>query len=249
MQIPSHIDAAGVAGKSLTYTWNLDVSRAIRHPLDSEHLRLANALSLVDVHASFALVLASAECGSLGGFAASSTSTTRWRAGGGLRRPGQPHYAEIPLPKEPFPQDQQDAHGPLKLARILLSQAHGYYAQGDRIVAAVALSMVLLARHVCPQPKRLDAWLTGALRKCHQFFPRQSAKSRRQVSNLAAVLRIDCQPGRDGGNNSAAYYPSPASTRLRTLPARRAAIARARLYRHAVSPRLMELRDAPPALR
>jgi hypothetical protein len=171
MKIPTDIEAAEVAGKPLTYAWNLEVSRAIRHPLDTEHRRLANALSLLDEHACFALVLACAEWVAWRLSSIIDVDDALARIEAGYAALVDPRYAEIPLPKEPFPQVQRDAHGPLMLARILLSQALGYHAQGDRIVAAVTLSMALLARHVCPEPKAFDAWLSGALRRCHQFFP------------------------------------------------------------------------------
>ena len=171
MQILGPVRAAGIAGTPMKYKWNLEVSRAIRHPLDGEHPRLAKALGMVNLPAAFALVLANAEWVAWRFEGIIDIGDALARIEAGYAALADPRYADIPQPDEPFPAQLQDAYGPLKLARMLIPTACEYYRRRDPIVSAVALSMALLARHVCSNRVAFDKWLSAVLRNCHAHYP------------------------------------------------------------------------------
>ena len=82
-----------------------------------------------------------------------------------------PRKASIPRPSEPFPKELGNVHGPLKLARILVTKAWTEHAAGGRFVAESLLSMVLLARHVLSDDAAYETWLSDAMRRAHAVCP------------------------------------------------------------------------------
>ncbi|AQH03957.1 hypothetical protein A9R05_33845 (plasmid) [Burkholderia sp. KK1] len=171
MNLLNVIRHAGIAGAPLHYEWNIEVSRSITYPLEDEHPRLLRAFGLINDRAALALAMASAEwvAGRFEGIIDIGDAMARIEAG--YAAVIDERLATLPKPSEPFPDDLQDAHGPLKLARMLISDTFGYFLKRSEGVVHASLSMALLARLVCPQPDAFDAWLSAALKRCHQHFP------------------------------------------------------------------------------
>lgn len=84
-------------------------------------------------------------------------------------------YAASLEPDNDFPDDMQDAHGPLMLLRLPLSDAWPAFVDGDVAVYQYALSMALLARHVLPDARPFERWLSATLARCAQVAPRDTA--------------------------------------------------------------------------
>jgi len=169
--VPSTIRASGLCGAELDYEWDTDVSDDLLYPPEGQLPRLAQAYWQCDQRTGFALALATAEW-------------TAWRfdgivdIGDVLRRIEAGYaalidarYADLPEPDEPFPETLQDAHGPLKLARMLISRAYAYHLQGDRSVHAVGFSLALLALHLYARVPALEGWLERTLRRCNALHP------------------------------------------------------------------------------
>lgn len=191
MQLLNAVRAAGISGAPMKYEWDLDVSREITYPLEEEHARLVYAFDMISERAAFALALANAEwvAGRFEGIIDISDALARIEAGYAAEL--DPRYVNLPEPAEPFPKKLQDAHGPLKLARMLISSSFGYYSRGEAAVNSEAMSMALLARHVCPKRKRFDAWLSGALRKLHVYFPDAQAPLSAQAPVPQVFFELD----------------------------------------------------------
>jgi hypothetical protein len=171
LNLPTAIAASGNPGAPIQYEWSVLVSRAMVYPLPDEHVRLTEAVWACNVRAGFAAALAIAEwtVWRYRGIIDLGDATARLEAG--YLALVEPLRVQIPQPDEPFPQTLQNAHGPLKLARKLISKAFDYFRDGDSIVHAPAVSLALLARHVCPDRDAFEAWLGETLSRCNQAFP------------------------------------------------------------------------------
>lgn len=206
MDTPPYIEAAIAPATAISYTWNLDVSRAIKHPLDTEHPRLAQAFGLTRLRPAFGMLLATAEwvVWRFRGIVPLDDAVHRLEAG--YAAVIDPRYAVLPQPSEPFPDQLQDAHGPLKLARMLVASGYEYFAAQDTAVYACAFSTALLARHVVPQRGLFEKWLAQTLRKCSEHFPRDETPPEEQ----AAVPRSFFDPAHP-------WDPAEAQSELRSF--------------------------------
>ncbi|QSN64242.1 hypothetical protein [Caballeronia sp. M1242] len=171
MNILQPIRDAAIAGAPMTYEWDLFVSRSIHHPLFEEHPRLMKAFMKLSVRAAFALTLAQAEWVAWRFEGIVDISDILHRIEAGYAALVDPRYAVLPTPDEPFPDDLQNAHGPVMLARMLLTSGFEYYRQCDAMDRAQGISMALLARHVCPDNAKFDKWLSEACKRCHAQSP------------------------------------------------------------------------------
>lgn len=182
MELPNHIAVSGIAGQPIQYLWGLDVSRAIRHPLEDEHPRLAEACQSIGGRGALALLLAVAEwvAWRYAGIIDIRDACQRIEAGysGVLNHT----TAVLPEPSEPFPKEQGKAHGPLKLARMLITEAWDTYRAKPAFVAESLLSMVLLARHVVADHPAFEAWLSTTMRRTHALCPATEAPPPEQVA-------------------------------------------------------------------
>ncbi|AET93675.1 hypothetical protein BYI23_D001650 (plasmid) [Burkholderia sp. YI23] len=170
MEILSVIRDAGIAGAPLQYEWDVEVSRSITYPLEEEHPRLARAFELISDRAALALAMASAEWVAQRFEGIIDIGDALRRIEAGYAAVIDPRLATLPTPDEPFPDELQDAHGPLKLARMIITTAFEYMKDGEGVVDE-SLSMALLARHVCPQRKKYDAWLSAVLKRAAKHYP------------------------------------------------------------------------------
>lgn len=191
--LPAHLAAARMAGEPIRYLWDSRVSDQIRWADDEGHPGLAQALAL-DARAAL-------------GVAAAAGAWVSWRMHGlievdeALQRVEaawvamlDPQAVRMLRPGEPFPKDNTKAHGPLKLARILLTQAVDAARAGEASqVRAVAMSMVLLARQVVPDPAVFEFWLSEVLRRARQRYPEGST---------AAIAPVFFEPGFQGDEAS-----------------------------------------------
>jgi hypothetical protein len=180
LRMPDPIRQAHVAGAPMQYPWDLDVSDAIAYARDDEHQRLRRALWQTELRWAFGLLLATAEwvAWRYDGMVPLDDPLLRIEAGNaGL---ADPRYASIPEPGDDFPDDMQDAHGPLMLLRMLISDAWQAYVVADTAVYEHALSMAVLARHVLPNGKAFENWLSGTLARCARFAPRSKLPPEQQ---------------------------------------------------------------------
>ena len=171
LTVPSDILASGACGAALDYEWDTDVSDDILYPAEDRLPRLAKAYWQCDQRTGYALALATAEWSVWRFDGVVDLGDALRRLEAGYAAVVDARYAVLPEPDEPFPETLQDAHGPLKLARMLISRAHAYHQQGDDSVHAVGYSLALLALHLYAQAPALEAWLERTLRRCHALHP------------------------------------------------------------------------------
>lgn len=182
MEMPKHIASTGIAGQPIQYLWGLDVSRAIRHPLDDEHVRLAEACRSLGGRGALALLLAVAQWVAWRYDGIIDARDAHLRIEAGFSGVLDHTTAVLPEPSEPFPKDQGKAHGPLKLARMLITEAWDTYRSKPAFVAESLLSMVLLARHVVADHPGFEEWLSATMRRTHALCPATDAPPPGQVA-------------------------------------------------------------------
>lgn len=172
LTVPSEILASGLCGAPFDYEWDTDVSDDIIFPAEDRLPRLAKAYWQCDQRTGYGLALATAEWSVWRFYGIVDLGDAQRRLEAGYAAVVDARYADLPEPDEPFPETLQDAHGPLKLARMLISSAHGYHLQGDSSVHAVGFSLALLALHLyATQAAVIEAWLERTLRRCHALHP------------------------------------------------------------------------------
>ena len=171
MDMLAPIHQSGIAGTAVSYPWNMEVSRAIRHPIPGEHERLANAWGLVDLRACFAAALATAEWVAWRFAGIVDVQDTLHRIEAGYAAEVDVRFGIVPQPTEPFPSKLREVHGPLMLCRMLIADSYELYVQSDTVVAAVGVSLSLLARHVCLPEAPFEAWLESSMRALHRSHP------------------------------------------------------------------------------
>lgn len=172
LTLPALIRDTQAAGAPMQYAWDLDVSDAIAYVRDDEHRRLRQAIWQTQPRWAFGVMIATAEwiAWRYDGMVPLDDPLLRIEAGyAALADPG---YASIPEPGDDFPDEMQDAHGPLMLLRLLISDAWLPYVAGEPAVYVHALSMALLARHVLPDPHPFEQWLSRTLARCARIAPR-----------------------------------------------------------------------------
>lgn len=177
-QAPPDIARAGITAAPILYEWNGDVSDDILWVSGEDHPSLARALTSLSLRAGMALLAATAEwvAWRLAGLVDTADALQRIEAG--YAAAVDPTRVQMPMPGEPFPDDNGAAHGPLKLARMLLSMGFGAFCRGDHEVLARAFAAILLARHVMPGAEAeaaFEAWLADVLRRANLRFPHTRA--------------------------------------------------------------------------
>ena len=168
----------------MQYPWDLDQSDAIAYPRDDEHERLRKAVWQSSLRCAFGVLLATAEWAVWRFEGLVELTDPLLRIEAGYVAIVDPHLVQLPEPPDDFPDEMQDAHGPLMLVRMLIASGFEAYATGEKSVYENALSMALLARHIAPKTKPFDAWLSATLRRAHARCPRVGGNVDDSVSPL-----------------------------------------------------------------
>lgn len=171
MDIPEPIAAAGIAGAPVRHKWSTPVSDALMYPDEDTQPRLAHAMETIGERAAFGLAMALAEWVAWRCHGLIDIADALARIEAGYAAVIDPRYAVLPMPDEPFPKDRRELHGPLKQARMIISDAHADLSTDPDPVNGWAFRMALLAKHVVPQQAALEAWLTAALKRTFARYP------------------------------------------------------------------------------
>lgn len=164
---PPVIATAGLIGRPLDYEWGVEQSRAIRAPLEDEFPRLQSALARIAARPCISLMAACLEWVTWRMSRTIVVEDALARCEAVYACAHDPGGLAISRPSEPFPREDQDFHGPLKLARMLASDLiNDVQSSGeDLAIRGWVLSSVLLARHVAPYAHAVfDAWIEQAMR-------------------------------------------------------------------------------------
>ena len=166
---PEYVKSAGIVGAPIKYKWNNDRGMDLD---DVQNDRLYDAVDASSFRAKMAL-------------AAVLTEWIAWRFDGhtdvtdALMRVEAAWAAvvdasyskdlEIELVAD---DDSEPVKAPLESALNHLSDAHDQYVNGSIYLAEPVMKLGMLARHVAPDKKRFDHWLSATLARTAKVFPR-----------------------------------------------------------------------------
>jgi hypothetical protein len=171
LEMPAPIAAAGLAGKPVSHRWGRDISNDIMY--GDAPQRLAKAVESITEGAAIGLMMAVAEwvAWRFHGIVDITDPLLRLEAGYACCVDHQ--RADLPEPDEPFPKEHTNCHGPLMLAKLMISDLYKDLAGGMPDTAnGWATNMIQLARHVAPPARKaFDAWLEDTLRRTHELCP------------------------------------------------------------------------------
>ncbi len=193
---PSCVSSASVIGAPIKYKWNGDIAMEI---LDAENDRLYDAIDSLSFKAKFA-------------FGVLLTEWIVWRFQGhvdiadallridaawaGVVHPAYMTGLEFEGSAD---DDSEKILAPLEFALSNLGDIASDYAEGNIYLAETVMKQAVLARHVMPDKKAFEAWLTGTLKATAKVFPRgveyDEASEFHDASNEAPVPRQFFEPG------------------------------------------------------
>lgn len=168
---PAHIHSAGVIGQPITYPWDTGESRKILWAAAEDYPSLAAAIMPISSRAGMALLAAVAEWVAWRYDGIIDISDALARIEATYVAAITPELVRMPMPDEPFPDDNGDAYGPLMLIRMLMSMGIDDARQDERVVLSRVFSAVLLARHVLSKPEVFERWLADVLRRANADYP------------------------------------------------------------------------------
>lgn len=192
--IPPLFVPGPVVGAPLSYVWDPDIGLALMRPMPDEHVRLASAFRPLCERAAFAVLLATAEwiLWRLHGHADLRDALQRMEAGYAALVDSR--YARLPIPRGEYP-DPAEIHGPLDAMAHLMAEGFEAYFAGAAEVKQSAFCMALVARHVCPDPKLFERWLSTTLRTLAKHFPDEERPLQLQAVMARATFHDDVRPG------------------------------------------------------
>ena len=168
---PTIVEASGVVGAPIKFKWNGDIAMDLYDGVDN--VRLFNAINASNVRARMAVACIVAEwiIWRLKGHVGIDDALARVEAAwAGVIHPAYAKDLDYSMSDD----DTQPAEGALDLTLGILGEAWEEYA-GDAIwVATHAMKLTYVARHVLPARKPFDEWLTEALRRLAESFPRRA---------------------------------------------------------------------------
>jgi hypothetical protein len=175
---PHYITAAGVVAAPINYKWNNDLALKFFAAKDM-NIRLFEAIDASNFKAKMAI-----------GTAVTEWIVWRFEGQADLKNAHQrldaawasvihPLYVKdlsVNLTKD---HDKEPVEGPLEIAMYLLGKTEGRYADGIIFLAAPIVNQSMLARHLMPDKKVFDGWLSATLRRAAKAFPRGPQYDRR----------------------------------------------------------------------
>jgi hypothetical protein len=167
--VPSYIASASVVGAPIKYKWNGDIAMEIG---DAENDRLYDAIDSVNFKAKFAVgvVLTEWIVWRLQGHADIADALLRVEAAwAGVAHPAYMRGLEFEGDAD---DDTEKAQAPLEFAMANLGDIAADYAGGDIYLAESVLRQALLARHLMPDKKAFETWLTTTLKAAVKLVPR-----------------------------------------------------------------------------
>jgi hypothetical protein len=198
MNPPSFVPVA-VVGASIAHAWDADIGLSLMRPLPDEHVRLASAFRPLSERSAFAALLATAEwvVWRLKGHADLQDALMRLEAAYAALVDAR--YGKLTIPRGEYP-DPAEIHGPLDAMVHLMAEGFEAYAAGAAEVKQSAFCMALVARHVLPDAKVFEKWLSATLRTLAKNFPDDA----HPIETQPAMARATFDGGVGSGTAAAA---------------------------------------------
>ena len=166
MNKPGHIVRAGIAGAKITYQWSEKDTDSI---FERENPKLEDALNKTHFKGNMAIGVAVAEW-------------VLWRLDGHVDLKDAWNRIEAAWASVIDPLYTKEVgdlngegrgvkEGPINSALDELNETYFMYQKSDPNIAENAVILILIARHVCPEKKIFDSWLSETLRRLSNQFP------------------------------------------------------------------------------
>lgn len=175
MKLPAYLKALNLPATQLDYDWDTDIFNEIRESTGEDNPRLAEALQLISVKASFALGVACSEWVAARVEGRTETAEALARIEACWAAAIHPSYATLSPPPPSLPSAPPQFASPLRLSMKLLSYAHSHLTGEGKGVRRTTQGLVMLVNHIAGRQPVFSQWLTESLRRCHAHFPRSEA--------------------------------------------------------------------------
>jgi hypothetical protein len=166
---PSYIKAAGVIGAPLKYKWNSDLAMDLD---DVENDRLYSAIDESSFRAKMAIASVLMEWVAWRFQGVVDITDALARAEAAWVSVIDPAYSKSLEFETNADDDAEKALAPLESALSDLGDAWTEYVKGSIYLAEPVMKLAMLTRHLMPDKKRFDEWLSTALRRTAKTFPR-----------------------------------------------------------------------------
>ena len=168
---PRHITAAEVVGAPIEYKWNAGLAVSL---VEKENARLQSALQTTHFKANLAVGTSLAEwvVWRLHGYVELTDAHHRVEAAwAAVIDPAYVSSLDIELSEDDDFDDKEPAAGPLEATLDALGELFGRYRSLSSTIEEPVIALASLARHVVPNKKSFDRWLSTSLRRASKVFP------------------------------------------------------------------------------
>lgn len=173
LSLPPHLAAANIAAAPVNYAWNKKIGLKLVE-MEGNNTRLFRAIDEADFRGKMGLGLALVEWAvwRLSGLTDVSDALSRLEAGwASIDRPELAPRLEYDLPDEHV---LDPILRPLEQSLMTLGDLAHQYADGNIYLAETVERQAGLARHIAPDTKAFDGWLTSVLRTLVTASPRNA---------------------------------------------------------------------------
>jgi hypothetical protein len=170
MKIPTYIAAAKIVGAPIKYKWNNDLAMDFYD--GTENVRLYDAIDASSFKAKMALGIALTEWIVWRFESHADLSDAHRRIEAAWASVINPLYAKNLELEMSADDDKEVVKGALELALCLLGEANADYTKGSIYLAETVMKQTQLARHLIPNKKEFENWLSDTLRRTAKVFPR-----------------------------------------------------------------------------
>ena len=171
MKIPSYIQSANIIGAPIAYKWSDDIASNID---DTDNARLYRAVDAANFRAKMAVGAALAEWAVWRFEGLVDISDGLLRVEAAWAAVIHPEYVNDFEYDTTADDDTEPIVGPYQSALYYLGETAADYLGQNIYLAESVVKQATLARHVMPDKKKFDAWLSDALRRLAAAFPRTS---------------------------------------------------------------------------
>lgn len=172
--VPADIGSAGIASAPIEHTWDEDLALRLYAQKDP-NMKLHRAIDEANFKAKMAAGVAITDWLLWRFEGHADLRDARLRLEAARASAVNSAYAKdlrFELKQELLFSKVPAVDGPIQLALTFLGSMDARYATGNVFLAAPIVKQVLLARHVMPNKKAFESWLSASLRHAAEVFPR-----------------------------------------------------------------------------
>lgn len=181
MNTPSYIAALHLETLPPTYEWDTVLFNTFWSVNDEDNPRLASAIQMLSVKATFALGVALCEWVIARVETHTDTRDARLRTEAARAASIDKRYAKLPPPAPTPPSEPAQFASPLRLAMKIGAYSHDRFSGDGEIVYAGTQGLAMLVDHILEQKAEFTAWMSESLRRAHQHYPADDRPAEEQA--------------------------------------------------------------------